>query len=75
MLFLVVRRKRTEVQRAQVICPVSHNSMKGPEIKHPAEKPPEKNFCRIQGFTHMNGRSKQNKTKQEKDVITWGMTC
>lgn len=45
VLFLVARKKRTEVQRAQVICPVSYNSMTGPEIKHSAEKPPEKIFC------------------------------
>lgn len=71
LLFLAVRRtKWTEAQRAEVIHPVSHNSVTGPEIKPPAEEPPDKNpclshLCKWQNFTAMhlktNGGSKKDK--------------
>lgn len=68
-----MRRGRwTEAQRAEMICPVSHNSEMGPEIKPPAEEPPDKSPCLIhlykwQNFTPMrlkvNGGSKQKDKK------------
>lgn len=71
LLFLAVRRtKWTETQRAEVIHPVSHNSVMGPEIKPPAEEPPDKNPClshlyKWPNFTPMhlktNGGSKKDK--------------
>ena len=76
LLFPAVRRKWTEAQRAEVVCPVSHNSVVGPEIKPPAEEPLDKNPCLMhlykwQNFTpmhlKMNGGSKKKDTKGEEE--------